>query len=96
MTTLFYALKNNSIPMLDSLIAHGVNLNQPESNGTTPLMIAALESEPRVVRYLVAHGADIHGRGRGGKSEVLWYARHNRSVDREKIRAILSILQNEH
>ncbi len=42
------------------LIAHGADVNTPHSDGCTPLICAACNGAPDVVRVLLKHGADLH------------------------------------
>ena len=41
---------------VQQLINKGANINEPDSNGTTPLMHAILNRKPDVAKYLIESG----------------------------------------
>lgn len=47
------------------VLAHGAGAGVPNSEGQTPLIVAAARGLPRVVAFLLAHGADPLQRGFG-------------------------------
>ncbi len=46
------------VPLVKEFIAQGVDVNERNYNGWTPLMCAASNDHAPVVRVLLAHGAD--------------------------------------
>ena len=46
------------IAALDDALARGCDINQPDLTGLSPLNTAILQSNVKLVRYLVEHGAD--------------------------------------
>ncbi|KAL2346750.1 hypothetical protein Fmac_000750 [Flemingia macrophylla] len=53
------AVEQNNIELLKELIQCGVDVTQPQKNGTTALHMAALEGNAELIRFLVDQGADM-------------------------------------
>jgi ankyrin repeat protein len=66
------------------LAEHGADVNMPDENGHTPLMLAAMYSEPRIVEILLNAGADINARDKEGESAAD-YAQRNDAVKNSEI-----------
>jgi len=57
---LLLAAKKNSLPLIQKALALDINVNQADSEGNTPLQIAALRADnTKILELLVANGADI-------------------------------------
>ncbi|KAL7669648.1 hypothetical protein ACOME3_010295 [Neoechinorhynchus agilis] len=54
--------QRDSVRCLTTLIQHGAYVNEPNSKGRTPLMIAAGKSKPRMCRALLSWGASLNAK----------------------------------
>lgn len=54
------------------LIDSGANINEPDSNGVTPLMHAICYRKPDVAKYLIESGADIKVKDKQGYDALLY------------------------
>jgi ankyrin repeat protein len=59
MTALMKAVKHNDVAAVRQLIAHGTNVNEPDSGEDVPLIMAAYLGHTEVVGLLLAAGADV-------------------------------------
>ncbi|MDH4133581.1 MAG: ankyrin repeat domain-containing protein [Gammaproteobacteria bacterium] len=57
-TALFNAILKTRVPMVESLLKNGIDVNVRNSDGITPLMAAASTGNIDVLRMLMARGAD--------------------------------------
>ncbi|HEY9108339.1 MAG TPA: ankyrin repeat domain-containing protein [Roseateles sp.] len=63
-TALFTAVRENSLKALDSLLAEPrLNVDAPNADGETPLMLAAIRGSLPAVKALVKRGAAINRKG---------------------------------
>src|SRR5207244_6642644 len=54
------------------LLDHGADVNEPDKEGNTPLMLAVSRgSGPWQIHELMERGADIHARDRSGKTPLM-------------------------
>ncbi len=53
-------------------LGRGANINAQDRFGDTPLMAAARNARPNVVRLLLAHGANVHIQDHFGLSAAQW------------------------
>ncbi|PWI64739.1 hypothetical protein PCL_08604 [Purpureocillium lilacinum] len=67
--------------MIQFLQSKGGDLNNVNSRGRTPLMMAALWGRLKVVDYLLDHGADPYAKDRNGQS-AYFYSRPSRRMRR--------------
>ncbi len=51
---------------------HQVNLNATDSAGMTPLMWAAFHNQPKHIRKLLEHGAELDEKDVDGKTAFHW------------------------
>ncbi|MDY5918496.1 MAG: ankyrin repeat domain-containing protein [Treponema sp.] len=73
MTLLMYAAKEGFLDFTELLINNNVNVNEANSEGVTPLMLASYNCNLEVLNSLIEAGADINARNNDGVS-VLEYA----------------------
>ncbi|RBR16525.1 uncharacterized protein FIESC28_06934 [Fusarium coffeatum] len=77
---LIWAVGHNHVPLVEELIAYGVDVNMPGVDGWTCLGIAAELPTPKVLDILLRAGADVTAIcGFGGKTALHWAARAGRS-----------------
>ncbi len=64
------------------------NINTPDDEGWTPLMLAAeYVSDPKVISVLIDKGADVHARNEDGRTALIIAAEYN--TDPEVIRLLV-------
>jgi len=68
------------LDMVKLLIAHKADINAAALDGTTPLMLAAMNEKQDVVDYLLAHGAKASAKDSRGQT-ALDYARNGKVED---------------
>jgi uncharacterized protein len=72
---LMVAARTGNVEIVNSLLAHGANVNAKESaRGQTALMWAVAEKHPGVARLLIDHGADVHAHSASGFTPLLFAA----------------------
>jgi len=76
-TLLHYAAMNDWLDIVEYLVEHGANINQPDNYGYTALHDAAGAGNFEVVQYLVDKGADTEGKTIGGMTVVVLAAKYN-------------------
>jgi ankyrin repeat protein len=77
---LFQAVRNDDVDRVDDLLQRGANLEATETEAVTPLQAAAALGRVRMVRHLVARGANINAKNaRGGT--VLTMARFAHALE---------------
>jgi ankyrin repeat protein len=59
-TPLIQAVENNDLITAAQLLRQGVDVNEKDTQGYTPLMIAAGYGNPQMVELLLTAGADVH------------------------------------
>ena len=63
--TLVHACVARSEELMPTCLNEGVDINNPDADGKTPLHVAALKLDLRMVQYLLDRGADANIKGRG-------------------------------
>jgi ankyrin repeat protein len=78
MSALLYAARDGRLDIVKQLIAAKADVNQPEANGITPLLMAIGNDHPEVALYLLGQGADPKSVDWWGRTP-LWTAVDNRN-----------------
>lgn len=65
---------------VERIISQGVNPNRASSNGTTPLMIAALNNRRSVIEVLISSGCNVDAQNPDGAT-ALWLAAEMGNAD---------------
>jgi ankyrin repeat protein len=73
---LHWAASAGNTAAVDFLVSIGMNLEQPCSQGRTPLLIAAANGKTAVTKLLLAKGAEAKHRSHNGGTAVAWAACH--------------------
>jgi len=86
--------ETHCLSRLDTLIAHGVDVNLTDNVGLTPLMKAASLGRPRLMRRLIEQGAHVNAVDNSGMSPLLHLLHNFRSSD-GYITALKLLFDNE-
>ncbi|MEX0677784.1 MAG: ankyrin repeat domain-containing protein [Pirellulales bacterium] len=81
---LLSAIRRGDQALLESHLREGAPVNVRTSDGTTPLLLAALYGTPEAVRSLLDHGADPNAVNKNGASALVFAA-----GDSEKVRLLI-------
>lgn len=84
---LFHAVLKGNVPVVQSLIDSGVNVNVRTVSGKTPLMASAFRGYTDISQLLISAGADIHSMDREGSTALTVAQNHGFS----RIVALLKI-----
>lgn len=68
MTLLLWAIRENDIAEVKTLIAEGANVNFVNQFYQSTLMVATMKNRPEIVKLLIQAGADVNYRNYFGKS----------------------------
>ena len=68
LTLLHAAAEGGSVPIVETLLSKGLDVNRRDANGWTPLLFAVDARRPAVIDLLLARGADKHARTTIGQS----------------------------
>jgi len=80
MTPLLYAAREGHTPIVTLLLAARAAIDQGESNGVHPLLMAIMNDHPDTARYLIEHGANVNADDWYGRTP-LWAAVDARNVE---------------
>lgn len=58
LTALQIAAMKNKFPMIELLLMYGANINKPDSEGNTPLMMAVANHSLEAINTLLKNGCD--------------------------------------
>ncbi|MGZ5286637.1 MAG: ankyrin repeat domain-containing protein [Flavisolibacter sp.] len=78
------AIRNNDTRLLQKLLKSKASINQPDEEGDTPLMLAALYGNTSTLQWLLQKGADPNKTNKDGETPFMW-AIH----DLEKLKILL-------
>lgn len=82
------AIRSNDFSCMEAYVAHGVPVNLPMAEeGQTLLHVAAFNDHPEAIRWLLAHGADLHAVDARHKNTALGEA-----ADRFSLKAASALL----
>jgi ankyrin repeat protein len=77
-TKLMCAAMDNDMITAERLIALGINVNEQDRRGLSPLMYAALNNHPDMISFLLDNGADINMTDKmAGSTALIWAASAN-------------------
>ncbi len=71
MTQLMKAVKSGDLPQVTNLISQGVDVNQADANGDSPMIMAAYEGHDEILKELLEAGADVSALDPGMKATAL-------------------------
>ncbi len=66
----FPAEDNRWVTVLNALVEHGAYINTQDTDGRTPLMIAAWHLRPDLVEFLLYHGASVNMHSKTGETAL--------------------------
>lgn len=70
-TDLFESIRNIDIVSLNIHLAEGANVDTVDTEGNTPLMLAAKVGNPRMARILLAHQPNINAKNLKGETALM-------------------------
>lgn len=85
MTALMQAVNANNAAKVRDLIAQGVNINEYDSSGDAPLVMAAYKGYTEIVRLLLEAGADVTVVDPGMKATALHAASYAGRTEAAKL-----------
>lgn len=85
MTALMNAVNQNDAAAVRSLMAQGVNVDELDSGGNAPLVIAAYKGYAEITRLLLEAGADVAAVDPGMKATALHAAAYAGRVETSKL-----------
>jgi ankyrin repeat protein len=75
-TSIATAARNGDLDQVGKLVAAGSDVNEPEADGTSPLLWAAYQSSPEIVALLLEAGADPNAPNQFGVTPLLQASRY--------------------
>lgn len=62
---------SGTLSEIKRLIKDGAIANQATQDGFTPLMLAAMRGDPKIVEHLLGHGSDVNARNEIGQTALM-------------------------
>ena len=84
------AVSRGNREKIELLIAQGADVNARDSNGNTPLMLAARSGHSEIVQFLIARGADVHLKDNLGNTSLIDSARYASEFALEVIEILIA------
>jgi ankyrin repeat protein len=78
-SALTFAELGGSVPMIEFLLARGINVNPPRPDGITVLMLAARNGHAQTVQQLLAKKAPLAATDNDGGTALIYAARNGRT-----------------
>jgi len=90
------AIQDDNMPLLESLVGHGIDVNAPTKGGQYALGLSARKDNVRMARYLLEHGADPDARDTKEGRTAVFHALKNPELFRLLINhgASLNVVDN--
>jgi uncharacterized protein len=85
MTILMKAVKNNDVPGIRNLIRQGTDINELDTGGDSPLIMAAYLGHTEILRLLLEAGADVSALDPGMKATALHAAAYAGRTDAARL-----------
>ncbi len=85
MTALMNAVQKNDAAAVQKLIAQGVNVDETDANGDSPLIMAAYNGYTEITRLLLEAGADVGALDPGMKATALHAAAYAGRTEAAKL-----------
>ena len=92
-TALHYAAKCGKVYAIDILIQLGVNVNDKDDNGFSPLLIAAMENNLEIFNKFIKSGANVNSKCK--KGETFDYAPIHVAVNNGNLEMVRVLVENE-
>ena len=79
---LYYAVRTHNIAIAKLLIEAGADLEAKDNNGNTPIMELnpELTNAKKILKLLIAHGADVNVKGKDDYTLLHWVAKFSSAV----------------
>jgi ankyrin repeat protein len=72
------AAMHGKLSEVKKLLDAGANIEEPDNNdGSTPLILAVRYDHPEIALELIARGANVRAKERGGGTAMIWAATNN-------------------
>lgn len=85
MSDIIRAVRKNNIKQVRELIQQGYDINKPDSNGDTALILAAYEGKNEILKLLLEAGADVSVLDPGMKATALHAAAYAGRTEAAKL-----------
>jgi len=74
------AAATGDMDMMDLLLNHGLEVDSPGDDGTTPLMVAAEQDGTNALAKLLKAGAEVDAQNQAGETALIRAAKHDRPL----------------
>ena len=76
LTALLYAVREGSLPSVQTLLDSHADVNQASGDGSSPLLVAVLNGRYDIARYLIDRGANVKAANRKGWTPLYLAVKH--------------------